>query len=216
MLTAIGVTVSDPLPGSVVRAGAWLVQRALWERWGEQVRAAVAAERNGALLGTGVPRADLVRALALPDARMLDALLAHAGDLEQADGRVRRRGTAAGLRPDLARAVEQLTALLEHNPFAAPERDALTALGLGPRELAAVASTGMLLRLPGDIVLLPDALGQAAERLRALPQPFSLSTARQALATTRRVAVPLLEHLDAAGVTQRVDDGLRRVRPARG
>jgi selenocysteine-specific elongation factor len=74
----------------------------------------------------------------------------------------------------------------------------------------------MLLRLPGDIVLLPDALGQAAERLRALPQPFSLSTARQALATTRRVAVPLLEHLDAAGVTQRVDDGLRRVRPARG
>jgi selenocysteine-specific elongation factor len=45
-----------------------------------------------------------------------------------------------------------------------------------------------------------------------LPQPFTLSAARQALTTTRRVAVPLLEHLDRLGLTERVDDGLRRLR----
>jgi selenocysteine-specific elongation factor len=35
--------------------------------------------------------------------------------------------------------------------------------------------------------------------------------ARQALGTTRRVAVPLLEHLDARGWTRRVDAAARVV-----
>jgi selenocysteine-specific elongation factor len=68
------------------------------------------------------------------------------------------------------------------------------------------------LLLPGDIALLPSAPVVAADQLRGLPQPFTLSAARQALGTTRRVAVPLLEHMDRIGVTQRVDGDLRRVR----
>ena len=43
-----------------------------------------------------------------------------------------------------------------------------------------------------------------------LPQPFTLSDARLALDTTRRVAVPVLEALDAARRTRRLD-GSRRV-----
>ena len=42
-------------------------------------------------------------------------------------------------------------------------------------------------------------------------RPFTLSAARQALGTTRRVAVPLLEHLDSRGWTRRVDGSLREV-----
>ena len=52
----------------------------------------------------------------------------------------------------------------------------------------------------------------AVEALRELPQPFTLSEARQALGTTRRVAVPLLELLDARGVTERLPDSRRRLR----
>ncbi|HEV2888074.1 MAG TPA: SelB C-terminal domain-containing protein [Jatrophihabitans sp.] len=48
--------------------------------------------------------------------------------------------------------------------------------------------------------------------MRALPQPFTASQARQALRTTRRVALPLLERLDAAGLTVRLDDSRRAVR----
>ena len=47
--------------------------------------------------------------------------------------------------------------------------------------------------------------------LAALDQPFTLSQARLALSTTRRVAVPLLEHLDGRGWTRRVDGQLREV-----
>jgi selenocysteine-specific elongation factor len=65
------------------------------------------------------------------------------------------------------------------------------------------------------VVLLPDGPARAMRVLAALPQPFTLSAARQALGTTRRVAVPLLEHLDGRGWTRRLDGALREVRRGR-
>ena len=52
----------------------------------------------------------------------------------------------------------------------------------------------------------------AAARLADLPQPFTMSQARQALGTARRVAVPLLELLDRQGRTARLPDDRRTVR----
>jgi selenocysteine-specific elongation factor len=48
--------------------------------------------------------------------------------------------------------------------------------------------------------------------LATLPQPFTTAEARQALGTTRRVAIPLLEYLDRTGITQRLPDDRRRLR----
>lgn len=59
------------------------------------------------------------------------------------------------------------------------------------------------------MVLLPDAPARAAAILAGLPQPFTVSAARQALGTSRRVAVPLLEHLDRLGKTHRFPDSSR-------
>jgi selenocysteine-specific elongation factor len=47
--------------------------------------------------------------------------------------------------------------------------------------------------------------------LATLPQPFTLSEARQALRTSRRVAVPLLELLDRRRLTRRLPDDRRTV-----
>jgi selenocysteine-specific elongation factor len=71
--------------------------------------------------------------------------------------------------------------------------------------------SGRLLRLPDDVLLLPTGPAMAMRVLARLPQPFTLSEARQALGTTRRVAVPLLEHLDGRGWTRRVDGSHREV-----
>jgi selenocysteine-specific elongation factor len=68
-----------------------------------------------------------------------------------------------------------------------------------------------LLRIADGVVLLPDAGTLAIERLAALPQPFTVSEARQALGTTRRVAVPLLELLDRRRMTRRHADGSRTI-----
>ncbi len=78
--------------------------------------------------------------------------------------------------------------------------------------MAAAEKAGRLRRITADIVLLPDAVDEAVRRLAALPQPFTASAARQALDSTRRVVIPLLEHLDQLGRTERVDGTTRRVR----
>ena len=96
-------------------------------------------------------------------------------------------------------------------PFAAPSRDELAGSRLGRRELAAAEKAGRLLRVTDDVVLLPSAPDQAVELLRGLPDRFTVSQARQVLGSSRRVVVPLLEYLDARGLTERCDDQHRRL-----
>jgi selenocysteine-specific elongation factor len=143
----------------------------------------------------------------------LAGLLAAAG-VESAGGRLRRPGTSVDLGP-AERSVAALEDRLRATPFAAPEGPDLAALRLGARELAAAVRAGRLLRLRDDVVLLPDGPARAMRVLAGLPQPFTLSAARQALGTTRRVAVPLLEHLDERGWTRRLDGALREVKRGR-
>jgi selenocysteine-specific elongation factor len=102
---------------------------------------------------------------------------------------------------------------LAGEPFAAPDAERLRGLGLDARALAAAARAGLLLRVADMVVLAPGADKEAARVLGQLPQPFTTSQARQALGTSRRVAIPLLEYLDRAGVTERLPGDLRRVRP---
>jgi selenocysteine-specific elongation factor len=55
-----------------------------------------------------------------------------------------------------------------------------------------------------------DGAGPAAPA--RLPQPFTAAGARQALQTTRRVVIPLLEWLDRKGITRRLADDRRTIR----
>jgi selenocysteine-specific elongation factor len=107
--------------------------------------------------------------------------------------------------------VRAVLADLAREPFVAPEAGRLRELGLDPRAIAAAARAGLLLRVTDQIVLAPDAEAQAARLLAELGQPFTVAEARQVLGTTRRVAIPLLEHLDRAGITQRLPDDRRRL-----
>ena len=116
------------------------------------------------------------------------------------------------LPPKIASAVQSVLDGLADDPFAAPDTERLRALGLDARALATAARLGLLLRIADLVVLAPGADQEAARVLAALDQPFTTSQARQALHTSRRVAVPLLEYLDRARVTERLPGDLRRVR----
>jgi selenocysteine-specific elongation factor len=120
---------------------------------------------------------------------------------------------AASLPPRVASAVQTVLDDLAGAPFAAPDGERLRELGLDARALAAAARVGLLLRIADLIVLAPGADKEAARVLAELPQPFTTSQARQALGTSRRVAIPLLEYLDRARVTERLPGDLRRLRP---
>jgi selenocysteine-specific elongation factor len=120
---------------------------------------------------------------------------------------------AASLPPRVASAVQTVLDDLAGAPFAAPDGERLRELGLDARALAAAARAGLLLRIADLIVLAPGADKEAARVLAELPQPFTTSQARQALGTSRRVAIPLLEYLDRARITERLPGDLRRLRP---
>ncbi len=103
---------------------------------------------------------------------------------------------------------------LAGDPFRAPEAARLRELGLDARSIAAAARAGLLLRISEQLVLAPGADADAATVLAGLPQPFTTAEARKALGTTRRVAIPLLEFLDRARITERLPDDRRRSGPA--
>jgi len=119
---------------------------------------------------------------------------------------------AVSLPPRVASAVQTVLGDLAADPFAAPDAERLRQLGLDARALAAAARAGLLLRIADLLVLAPGADKEAARLLAGLPQPFTTSQARQALGTSRRVAIPLLEYLDRARVTERLPGDLRRLR----
>jgi selenocysteine-specific elongation factor len=109
-------------------------------------------------------------------------------------------------------AVKAILKDLAEAPFVAPDATRLRELGLDARAVAAAARHGLLLRIADQLVLAPGADAEAAHILTGLPQPFTTAQARQALGTTRRVAIPLLEYLDRARVTERLPDDTRHVR----
>lgn len=189
-------------------AGDWLADPAHWRRLRDQLTEEVARYAEEHPLEPGMPVDALRQRLALPDRVLVEALVRP--PLRIHAGRVGAAGVDELPEP-VARAVQRVRAEYGDRPFRAPEADRLVDLGLGPREIGAAVRAGALLRLADNVVLLPDALDDAVRVLAGLPQPFTLSAARQALDTTRRVAVPLLELLDRRGATRRLPDDARIV-----
>src|SRR5262249_54928707 len=195
-----------PVPTMPV-AGDWLADEGHWAELRERLGAEVERYAEQHPLEPGLPAEAARRLLGLPDRSLVDALAGLPGPSEL----VRKQGRLYGpgslrptLPPPLAAAVEAVRRDLAPAPFPAPGADRLKERGLTRKALAAAVSAGALLTVTDGIVLLPEAGDQAASVLRRLPQPFTLSEARRALDTTRRVAVPLLEFLDARGYTERV------------
>ncbi|MGY1723401.1 selenocysteine-specific translation elongation factor [Blastococcus sp. SYSU DS0533] len=197
-----------PVPAGATRHGPWLLAAGLADELAARLPEVVARYRRLRPLEPGPPAEVVRRALELPDAEVVPALVRE--PLVLREGRV--VDGAADLPPEVQRAVDAVRARLAADPFAAPEAPDLVAAGLGSRELAAAVRSGQLVRVGEGVYLAPGIEAVARERLAAVPQPFTLSQARQAWGTSRRVAVPLMEWLDGRGVTQRLPDNTRRLR----
>ena len=229
------------LPAEVEDVGGWLVHSPVLTSWVESTKSLVSRELAASPMAAGVPVKAVAEALrrtpdagrrrtgetkrnasskgkmrpALPEGTgpsirtLVNAIIFRAG-LETADGMVRPPGHSAGLgaaEPGIAEIERRLAA----DPFAAPEAHDLRELGLGARELAVAEKAGRILRLGDGIIVSPRTPAQAMRILAGLDQPFTTSQARQALGTTRRVVIPLLEHLDGRGWTCRLDTTHREV-----
>jgi selenocysteine-specific elongation factor len=194
-----------PVPAT---AGDWLVD----PEFDQTLRV-----RLGALLGerahdpTATPlTVEAARkALDLPDPRLVAALLPPQWEIRT--GMIVHATAPDTLPPAVRTAVDALHARFARAGFAVPTEEDLASLRLGAAEIAAAVRAGRLLRLAPGVVLLPDAVNRAVTVLAGLPQPFTASEARDALGSSRKVIVPLLEHLARQGRTRRSPDGRHTV-----
>ncbi|MGI8528584.1 MAG: selenocysteine-specific translation elongation factor [Geodermatophilaceae bacterium] len=205
-LRAMGATP----PGAPV-AGDWLVDDTLRADLGAHLVAATTRYAAAHPLEQGAPVEVLRRELRLPDVRLVAALVRP--PLALHEGRVLPADTGPALPADVQRAVDAVRQDLTVAPYAAPDANRLAELGLRAKQLGAAVRVGALLKVADGVFLLPGADESAAGLLAGLPQPFTLSEARQALGTSRRVAVPLLELLERQGRTVRLADSRHTVAP---
>ena len=210
LLDLIGVRVDEAAVerAEAVVGGGWLMSRAHAETIAAEVTDAVAEHERSAPLEAGVALSVLAERLGLPSPDLVRAVVRPPLRIEA--GRVTSRASV-DLPEGLRRAVDAVRADLTGAPFSAPTADRLRELGLDNKGAAAAAKAGLLLRPAPGIVLPPDADRLAVDRLAGLPQPFTTSEARARLGTSRRVVLPLLEHLDRRGMTRRHPDDRREV-----
>ena len=188
---------ADP-PTAARNAGGFWVARAQWQTWREQLTGLMRES-------VWVDLEALRRRLGAPSAQVVRAIADEVGGLVVEGGRVRRPDVESAVPAEVRALVQQLA----KDPLAAPESTEVAALDRAA--LSEAVRRGRLVHLSGAVYVGPTAADLAVQRLRELPAPFSVSDARQALGVSRRVTVPLLEHLDARRRTRRLPDGTRIV-----
>ncbi|PYK00961.1 MAG: hypothetical protein DME23_05565 [Verrucomicrobia bacterium] len=189
---------------------------------------AIDAEHRAHPEHPGLPLSELRTALekSLPDADGFDALIADlcAQGFSQAGAAIRRTTHRPALPPHLQAAAAGIRAALSAKPLEPPSRKelALSAKPLEPpsrKELAPdflrqqalrfLLDTAEAIELGDEVVMSMDAFVRATGTVKLFLREHGSATAselRQALGTSRRIVIPLLERLDKDGVTSRAGD----------
>lgn len=158
----------------------------------------------------GIPVQVLTRQLNLPSSSIIEALVKP--PLTLAEGRVFAQ-PAITLPATAESGFRILSTDLADNPFAAPTLERIREIGLSPKDLSALQRAGLIVQPAPGVVLRADAVQRATVLLGELPEPFTVSDARQRWQTSRRVAIPLLTLLDRLRITKRFADDTRILLP---
>ena len=130
------------------------------------------------------------------------------GLLEDLGPLIRRAGFTLRLNEVQRQRVEACLARFRQDPWHPPNLREAEAL-LGRELLQALLEEGVLVRLSEEVVLLKETWEEGVARIRQHLQErgtLSAAEARDLLQTSRKIAVALLEQLDAMGITRRVGD----------
>jgi len=188
------------------------------ERFGElgaQIRALIEKELRSRPGATGAPRAVVLDRLFSPfDPKLADAVLervAAAGTIEIRGEEVRLPGSGSLPAAD-QKLADKIAARFDGGALDPPSPgDIAQTLGAKPKIveglIAFLAKEKRLAKLPGGFYISQKAVDEAVARLRESGwKSFSVPEFKEKFGLTRRIAIPLLEHLDEKKVTRRTGD----------
>jgi selenocysteine-specific elongation factor len=185
----------------------------LERRTEETLKAYLAQNR----LTWGIPREELRERLGLADVGVLNWLMSGLearGRVTIRKGSVRAGREGVSLSPAEERARKLVLELVERGGFQPPtEKDLGTEARLPVdvfrKVIDLVIGEGEIVRLEPGVVMHKSAVDQAAAKIGAYLKEHGEATAgdlKNLLGTSRKYAVPLLEHLDRIGLTRRRGD----------
>lgn len=122
---------------------------------------------------------------------------------------IRREAHRPALPTPLQAAGAKSRAALVAKPFDPPSRKDLAPDAVAQQALRFLLNTGEAIEISAEVVMSAQAYGQIVERIQAhlrVRGQATVSELRQAIGSSRRVMVPLLEKLDREGVTRRQGD----------
>jgi selenocysteine-specific elongation factor len=209
-------SVVEPTPGLYVHA------RSV-ENLEKQVEVVLGRYQAEQRLAWGMPKEELRERLGsveMPLANWLIDRMEKDGRLFTKKGAVRLGSGEVDLTPDEIRARTLIISLLKAKPFQPPsEKDIEGRSGLVAEKLrrviALLIQDGEVVRLEPGLIVHSTAIAAATETITAFLMQHGEATAsdlKGVLGTTRKYAVPLLEHLDRIGVTKRVGANRRLIR----
>jgi len=208
--------------GALVRVGAVVCDAATWQATASKATAAIDAAHRAHPEHLGLPLADLRTVLEgdLPPAVLddiSDAVVARLceGEFVRVGSVVRRAAHRPALPEPLQGAGAKLVRALAAKPFDPPSRKDLTPDAVSQRALRFLIETGEVVEINAELVMAAQGVAQASDVIQKFIRdhgPATVSDLRQALGSSRRVVVPLLEYLDRTFVTLRQGDkrALRR------
>jgi selenocysteine-specific elongation factor len=223
VLVQTGVSPDGAVARGAIRSEGWLLEPRLAVELAARFTVALGDHHRAHPLLPGLEMGEARSLLAeiepmLSDPGLADALLAHLADT----GAISRQGGIVKLpdhspstagREDADRLVE---AVRSSEPVPPTVKD-LLASGFGQELIKATCGEGRLIRISPDVVFSPAFVARAETivRERASPPGITVSAFREALGTSRKFALPLLEYFDARGLTRRQGD-YRVLREGRG
>jgi selenocysteine-specific elongation factor len=212
--------------GSAVRVATYYLDAGEWQRLRDDSARLLREYHRLHPLRPGMPREEWRSRLGLPQRLAVEVLtaLGASGDVAESESHdtaagapARAPSSATFVRlPDFEprfteaeqRAVDQMLALFERDPFSPPTRQDVEAR-LGEEVTAALVERGTLVKISDSILLGHDAYDAAIQRIVVALHEHSTLTvadARDLLGTSRKYMLAIFEHLDERRITRRQGD----------
>ncbi len=197
--------------GLVVRRGDVYLSRAGWEALASRADALIRQYHRDNQLRPGMPREELRRKLHIPtrDWTATMAILVQSGIVEEHGPLLKTPGWQLAIASRREEAERVLTTL-RSQPFSPPDgASLLSTTSTDPSLLRALAEQGEIVRVADGLYFdraAYDRMLAIVTDIITTTGDISVAQARDALGTTRKYALALLEHLDDQHITRRIGE----------
>jgi selenocysteine-specific elongation factor len=185
-----------------------------WRKLRVEAIALIDAAHNETPERAGVDLGDLRSTLRIQEPEVLEALVTDLckGDFVRKGSDIARTSHRPTLPVHLQPVEKRIREALTGQPFDPPSRKAIESDPHARQVMRFLIENGDVTELALDVVLLRESFERMKSQVAELISkngPATVSELRQAMGSSRRVIVPLLERLDRDGLTRRVGDKRR-------